>query len=105
MDKVLRKMLQNDVIIKHQDGTKNAAGECNFGSPITYKGKVEFRETVVKDSSGKEVISKTRTFFDQDVVVSVNDLVTLPSGEENPVIGIIIKYNEKGNADHKVVYS
>lgn len=105
MDKALRKMLQNPVIVQHQVGVKNAAGECEYEDPITYKGKVEYKETVFKDSTGKEITSKTRTFLDGAAVVALDDLITLPSGDTRLVISILIKYNEKGIIDHLVVYS
>jgi hypothetical protein len=105
MDKSLKKLLQNLVSIENATGSKNSSGEDTFSTPIVYKGRVEYKVTLVRDKLGDEVYSKSKTFFDSDVLVQTGDLVTLPTGETFPVISVSIKYDEKGAIDHKVVYA
>jgi len=104
MDKQLKKFLQNDVSIKHKLTTRNSAGEWNFADAVISKGRVEHRMTILRVKVGQELTSKTRIFFDSPVVVAMEDLVTLPTGEEVAVVGVDLKYDSKGKVDHKVVY-
>ena len=104
MDKRLLKFLRNDVLIAQATGTKTSAGEIEHGVPISYKGRVEFREVVLKDATGSEVYARSRIYFNGDVPIEEEDLITLPSGSVYPVLQIRKLYDEKGVLDHKVVY-
>lgn len=105
MDKRLKQMLKMDIQVERNSGSKTAAGEILYDAPTTIKGKTEFRETVLRDKLGDEVYSKSRTFFAEDAVVEIGDLVTLPDGRKYPVISISRKYDADGHLDHLVVYS
>ena len=103
MDSRLKKFLRQEVTVK-SNTTRNAAGEMQHGTGTSVKCKVEYRETTFRDSSGAEITSKTRIFFAEDATISMEDLITLPEGEERQVLQILRKRTVAGAIDHLVVY-
>ena len=103
MDKRLKKLLSNTVVVQKPTGM-NSARENTYGTGKTIKAKVEERVTVLKDSDGKEINSKTRLFVDETFLVAMEDLVTLPNGEKRQVIAVTTKRGLSGNVDHQVVF-
>ena len=105
MHRQLKKLLKNLVSVQHGNGTRNSAGEAQYSSAIVYPGRVEYRTTTLTDKLGDEVYSKSRIYFDADVIVDEEDLITLPDGRTFPVLQIKILFDENGNVDHKVVFA
>ncbi len=103
MDKRLKKFLVNTITIQKPNGM-NSEREQTYATGKTAKAKVEYRVTTLKDSSGKEINSKTRMFVDETVDVGMEYLITLPDGEKRQVIAVITKWGLKGNIDHRVVF-
>ena len=104
MDKRIKRYLKNDISIKRVSGAFSSAGEPQYSPAVIYKGKLEQKETRVTDKLGREVISKSRIFLDEEAVVELDDLVMLPSGNEYPVIKVYVKRNLSGEVDHIMVY-
>lgn len=80
-------------------------GDPSFGSPVSYKGRVELKNRMVRDNVGQERVSRGKIFLNTQTIPSAKDRITLPSGYEptNPeILAIHPKENETG-IDHIVI--
>lgn len=61
---------------------KDAWGEKTPGEPVEVKCRIEDSVTVTTNELGKEVVSKVKLYFDKDVSINYDDLITyVDSGE------------------------
>lgn len=80
-------------------------GEPSFGTAVVYKGRVELKNRMVRDSLGQERVSRGKIFLNTQTIPSSKDRITLPTGYEptNPeILAIHPKENETG-IDHIVI--
>jgi len=80
-------------------------GERVYGTAVTFNARIEFKSTIVKDATGREVVSKTRVFappYDVNgttASISVSDKITLPSGfalRQPPILSVEPHYDHEG---------
>lgn len=105
MDRQLKKLLQNTIVVKHQTGEKTSAGELMMKDPVTYKCRIESVNAVFQDKNGQQNFSKNKIFLNGDAVISEGDLVTPQNESEGPVMKLERHYGIKGEIDHFVVYT
>lgn len=55
---------------------KDAWGEKTLGEPKEVKCRIEDSMALVTNELGKEMVSKAKIFFDKDLVIGYDDLVT-----------------------------
>lgn len=75
----LRSMCRHNVIVEPYAG-QDAYGVKVFSAGSTYKARVVGQRKIVKDATGKEVVSNVTVYVATDVVIDVRSRVTLPSG-------------------------
>ncbi len=75
----LRSMCRNTVIVETYAG-QDAYGVKVFGTATSYVARVVGQRKLVRDQSGKEVVSMTQVWIASDNQIDVKSRVTLPSG-------------------------
>jgi hypothetical protein len=85
--------------------TTNKYDEQVPGTPTSYPARVEYNNVLVKDSQGKEVVSKAQVILDGTVSVGSLDEITLPDGTKPIILSIEKNPDETGNIHHVVVYT
>ena len=56
--------------------TKDAWGEKTQGEPIEVKCRFEESSNLVTNNLGKEVASQAKIYFDKDVIIGYDDIIT-----------------------------
>jgi hypothetical protein len=80
-------------------------GEPSFGTAVTYKGRVEMKNMMMRDEFGQERVASGRIFLNTKTVPSSKDRITLPTGytPTNPdILAVYPKENTEG-IDHVIV--
>lgn len=55
---------------------KDAWGEKTLGEPIEVKCRIEDAVATVTNELGKEVVAKAKMFFDKDLIIGYDDIIT-----------------------------
>lgn len=55
---------------------KDSWGENVLGEPVEVKCRIEDAVTTVTNELGKEVVSKVKIYFDKDVSIGYDDIIT-----------------------------
>jgi hypothetical protein len=105
MDPVLKSWL-NTTVIWEPFTSYSGTGKPTYDPAVELKCFMEGVRRIVRDRRGEEVISNWTLYFDDSRVASMTlqDRITLPSGEQPPIILISPLYDSKGNVDHYEVY-
>ncbi|MBC7340893.1 MAG: hypothetical protein H5U02_00305 [Clostridia bacterium] len=90
------------VTVEPFSGT-NAYSEPVYGAPVTYSAFVQRKTKLVRDRTGREVVSTAQVYLDGSVNVGVQDRITLPDGSQPVVLSVEVLPDETGSAHHKVV--
>lgn len=82
-------------------------GVPSYGAPIELPAFIEGSRQMVRNKAGEEVVSNWTLYFADSRVATMTekDRLTLPSGEQPPIIRISPVVDEKGNVDHYEVYA
>lgn len=75
----LRSMLRHTVVVEPYAG-QDAYGVKVYGAATSYAARVVGGRKIVKDATGKEVVSQTQVYVGTDVQIDSKSRVTLPSG-------------------------
>lgn len=75
----LRGMCRHTIVVEPYAG-QDAYGVRVFGSATSYAARVVGQRKIVKDATGKEVVSTITCYIATDVIVDPRSRVTLPSG-------------------------
>ena len=75
----LRPMCRHTVVVEPYSG-QDAYGVRVYGTATSYAARVVGGRKVVKDATGKEVVSQTQVYLASDTQIDVKSRVTLPSG-------------------------
>lgn len=75
----LRSMMRQSIIVEPYAG-QDAYGVKVFGSATTYVARVVGGRKLVRDASGKEVVSMCQVWIASDSQIDIKSRVTLPSG-------------------------
>lgn len=80
-------------------------GEPSYGVAVTYRGRVEIKNMMVRDDFGKERVASGRIFLNTTSIPTTKDRVTLPSGYDPAtpeILAVMPQENETG-IDHIVL--
>lgn len=72
-------MLRHTIVVEPYAG-QDAYGVKVYGSATSYAARVVGGRKIVKDATGKEVVSNITCYIGTDVVIDPRSRVTLPSG-------------------------
>lgn len=56
--------------------TKDSWGEKVLGDPVEFACRIEEEAKIVTNDMGKEVVSKAKIYFDKDVKIGYDDVIT-----------------------------
>jgi len=80
--------LQSTVV--HQSASSGGgAGEVTLGTPVPRLALVEWKQEEIRDEGGEATKSRAIvTFLDPNVVVTMEDVITLADGTTGPILAI-----------------
>lgn len=86
--------------------SRTGRGVASYGAPTTLYCFIEGFTQMIRSKVGEEVASTWTLYLDNSNVASMTeeDRLTLPSGEQPPIIRISPVWNEQNNIDHYEVY-
>lgn len=90
------------VTIEPYTGATSAKGAA-YGTAVTYAARIEMRNHIVKDKSGKDVVARGRVYLGTATVPDVRDRLTLPTRftpTQPPIIDVNSEPDENGNVHH-----
>ncbi len=93
----------NQTIILAEMASRDAYGKPNYGTPVSYKARVTYKQDLLRDAAGREVLSKGFVWIQGAPTVSPEDQLTLPDNTTPPIVTTEIYYDEVG-AHHTKVY-
>lgn len=99
----MKKMLTQSVTIE-AFLERDDYGTPSYSPPIATPCRIQRKILVVRSLQGKDVNSSTQLYFDETVVITSNDRVTLPDEDQPPIISVTTRYDETGIIDHLLVY-
>lgn len=103
MEAELKALLKQTVQVAST--TLNTYGEQIEGTPTSYPARTEYKYKMVRDSQGREVVSKAQTYLDGDAKISASSIITLPDGTKPLILDIEKTPDETGEIHHIVVYT
>lgn len=112
LDRQFLAPMLHEIVVEHISGTTGGYATRVYSSASTFKARIEFKTTIVKDAGARDVMSKTRIFtptYDTDgttATIGVSDRITLPSGfspQQPPIISVEPHYDHK-SLHHYEVY-
>jgi len=86
--------------------SQTGRGVPTYGAPVSLLGFIEGSQQMVRSRTGEERVTSWILYFADPRVATMTekDRLTLPSGEQPPIIRISPVMDEKGNVDHYEVY-
>lgn len=81
----------------------NAYAEPQYGVPVQYSAFVQRKTKLVRDRTGREVVSTAQVYLDGTVNIGVQDRITLPDGSQPIVLSVEVLPDETGAIHHRVV--
>ncbi len=81
----------------------NAYGEPQYGTPVQCPAFVQRKIKLVRDRTGREVVSTAQVYLDGSVNVGVQDRITLPDGNQPVILSVEALPDETGGTHHLVV--
>ena len=99
--------LQDDITIAPWTGNSRT-GAPSYGTAVTYPALVEWKQKMLKDRSGRDVVTQTKVTILQPITangtsgrtepVDPRDKVTLPDGTVGPILDVRGLMNPDTNA-------
>jgi hypothetical protein len=101
MDPQIKKILNQTVIWK-KASVPSGMGDITYGTPVSLKGYVAGKTTILLDEAGAEITSLFAVYFNEisGPLISTNDLLTLPSGRTSKVLSTRVLYAQDGELDY-----
>lgn len=95
--------LMPDTIIVTPSTGNDAYGKWTYvgAVPVTFKGRIENKSTVLKDPSGNEIVTTGHVYLFGVSAAKIGDLLTLPDGS-TPVL-LSVNTNSDGTSAHHTV--
>lgn len=105
MDKLLKRYLKQDIIVT-SFLSRDGAGDATYAAPVTVKGFLTGKTTVLISPAGVQRVSSQVIYFDEITgpTIKHEDQLTLPDGREFTVTDYKPYYNGKGEFDYVEVY-
>lgn len=97
--------LPERITITEKKTTMDEYGNPDFYQAVPADARMEYKQKQIKKGIGEVIMSTVQLYVDGTVVVEVDDLVTLTTGEVLPVISVDRKYNGAGTNIMKVIYT
>lgn len=102
MDRQIARLLKQEVQVESYSGMDERGNALPYASLKVLASYISGEAKMVRDVTGKEVVSNITLYFDGTLEVhsiSLEDRVTLPDGRQPPIIAIRPYFNEKGQID------
>lgn len=98
-------MMPHTVLVASASATMTVEGQKSWGSDVEYAGFVEQKARVVRDSTGRQVMSSTTVYLATSADVKTDARVTLPSGftPQQPKIIAVDRPSDEGGDIHVVL--
>jgi len=78
-------------------------GERMYGSAVSYTARVNYKQQLVKDPDGEDVVSSCSVWIKSSVAVDPQDRITLLDSK-TPNILAVERYSNQDGAHHTKVY-
>ena len=108
IDQALRDLMPDTVTVEPYAGTRNGAGEKNYGPGVVYTCRASGKNRMVRDSKGDERVSSVTVVLDQAVdSMGPEDRITLPARfvpQQPPILAIARVGDVDGSLAHTTVY-
>lgn len=111
LDRQLLAPMIHEIVVEHCTGTSGGYARRLYASASTFKARIEFKSTIVKDQTSRDVVSKTRIFtptYDLNgttAAIGISDRITLPTGftpQQPPILSVEPHYDHKGPHHYEV---
>lgn len=101
MDPVLRKWLTTPISWE-PFLSESSRGSPSYGTKVDLMCHMEGSRQMVRNRMGEEVLTNWTLYLDDSRLdtMTEKDRITLPSGEQPPIIRVAPIYNQKGEVDH-----
>lgn len=104
-------MMRQSVTIEAVSTGMNAYGERTPGTSTTYRCRLVAKRQLVRNSQGKEVMSRAVLYLMSDAAIDPQSKVTLSTGDVgsmqgfdvNPPIASVARYSDDGGGFHNTV--
>jgi len=96
--------LMKETIVVEPYSSKDAYGKITYGSEVSYKARVEDKETIIRDTKNNEVVSTGRIFIAGEKTLTTEDRITLPNGEYVFMLNFAYRKDGQCNKTFTVVY-
>ena len=96
-------MLKDEVTVQEYSG-RDAYGSPSYGSPVTYKCRVVYKNRLVRNTEGSLISSSFQVWMDWIDNITEEWLITLPGGETPPILSIERFKDEVGESHTKVFF-
>jgi hypothetical protein len=108
IDQALAALMRDSVTVEAYAGTRNGAGEKNYGAGTVYTCRVSGRNVMVRDKQGNERVSTVTVVLDRAVdAMGPEDRITLPARfvpRQPPIIAIKRVIDDDDSLTHTTVY-
>jgi len=95
-------MLTETITVYTRTGA-DSYGKPIFGGGVSYSCRIQWRNTLVRDARGEEVVASGNALLQGAPALSSDDKVTLPDGSEPLILTVTRAFDEEG-AHHSRVY-
>lgn len=105
--------MMNQTVSIAAPSSADVYGERSYGSAVSYRCRLVGKRTLVRDTSGREVVSKQTLYLMTPNVIDPESLITLSTGDVgsteghaiNPPILSVGRYpDDAGGFHHSVLY-
>lgn len=113
LDPQLRALMIHDIVVEHFTSmSTDGYAVRTYTTASTFKARIEFKDTLIKDSGSRNVVSKTRLFtpmYDTagstSATIGLSDKITLPSQfvpNQPPILSVQPHYDHEGPHHYEV---
>ena len=96
-------MMKQTVTIEAAMGPDNY-GQQTLAAGVVYQARVINKLVLVKDNTGREVMSKHQVWLAENPTVTVNDRITLPDLTTPPILSVETYPDDKDDPHHTKIF-
>lgn len=85
--------------------SRNANGTPNYAAPVTYQSRVTYKNYLVRNAAGEQVVARGAVWILSNVAVSVDDQITLPDATQPQIISVARPEGLNGVYSTKIFFS
>lgn len=88
--------LMNQAVSLAPRSSIGTGGSISYGSPATYRARIEYKQRMVRTKDGVDKVSTARIFIISSAAPLRTDLLTLPDGTSPEIIDVEPNFGEQG---------